>query len=123
MENLYQQSHGTLSLTPEYQESLINLCKSILTYFARAFQIGRWPAEEDVWYAVDLWKGGRSGIWDRLVRRLRGGIVSVKDSAWWWRVRRTVRENEEAEIEELSDSDDSWERIDGSEAGGVVDGE
>lgn len=73
---------------------------------------------------MDLWKGGRSGIWDSLVEEIkrRDGecqgfrvVVESKEDS--------ESENEEAEIEELSDSDDSWERIDGSEVGNGVDGE
>ena len=114
MEDLYQQSHGTLSLTSEYQSSLISLCSTILTYFVRAFQIGRRPVKDGP--DVNLLQDDTVGIVDSLVNEIKmkdracqGSrvVVEAKEDS--------ESENEEAEVEDWSESDDSWEQIDFAE--------
>ena len=107
MENLYTQN-PSLTLRPEYQAALLDLCVTTLTYFDAAFAAGRKAAESVM--------SEEQGIVDALVQEIKGKDEACQNFSVVIEARDECEsESEEADVEDVSD--ESWEQVTGDEVG------
>jgi hypothetical protein len=113
MENLYHQTGSALSLSlkPEYQSSLVDLCTTVLQFFATSFELGRKLSQINI--------GGKHGE-EELAKRCNELVNEIKKmdrECQGFRVLvDTVREesgdsgSEDVGIEDVGD--EGWEVVD-----------
>jgi hypothetical protein len=112
MENLYNQSGGSLSLRPDYQSSLLSLCITILQYFEIALVVARNATNpKESKNGDDAVTGMERSVLAEKIKMCEELVKSIKEKNQSCQGFRVVIETKEESEDESDVSDEDWEKI------------